>query len=404
MIHPIRIDSYAGEKMVKKYSNTDLVVNLSEIDDWNHVDYVCLKSKSGTLTSAVYYLDGHTSFESSLTNSDLEYISFARENECYGTSEIILDGEPDKDRFYIRVNVSTKDQEQKLIQFLMSKIPHTLEQKRLLDYCSGIEFPVNCQGDYKPLYYCGFSKNRMSSQYYGTRFYYKTFGVDEQIRYDVECIHYLEKNDIFRSDSAFCVAKKLIEDRKVGLRCIGIEFSSSFSVKLKYYLCQIENGLSAKEILQEITNFPCYQDEAESLIPILDDMKDFQCDWIQMSSGFYDGDESINMYIGKQDNRNKQYYSLREGLVLRNIGGINFLIDIHEKHYYDLKNLFSVNETGQAIIQYFEKHGVSTIDGVVSHLRSLIINYTEDLYPIIYSDCKAFVEQLLLNEYLLEVK
>lgn len=109
------------------------------------------------------------------------------------------------------------------------------------------------------------------------------------------------------------------------------------------------------------------------------------------------------MYLRSQTKYQKKYYSMREGLVLRDIGGISFLVDIHEKHYYDLKNLFSVNETGQVIIKYLMSNGVCTLDGIVSHLRSLIKNYNAELYPVIYSDCKTFVEHLQENGYLLEV-
>lgn len=79
------------------------------------------------------------------------------------------------------------------------------------------------------------------------------------------------------------------------------------------------------------------------------------------------------------------------------------MIDIHEKQYYDLKELFSVNETGQVIIKYLMINGVCTLDGIVSHLRSLIKNYNNELYPAIYSDCKMFIELLQSYGYLMEV-
>ena len=79
------------------------------------------------------------------------------------------------------------------------------------------------------------------------------------------------------------------------------------------------------------------------------------------------------------------------------------LIDIYEKQYYDFQELFSVNETGQVIIKYLMTNGVCTLDGIVSYLRSLIKNYNAELYPVIYSDCKMFVENLESKGYLMEV-
>ena len=124
---------------------------------------------------------------------------------------------------------------------------------------------------------------------------------------------------------------------------------------------------------------------------------------MQVSSGFSNGDESINMYMKSQTNYQKTYFSMREGLVLRDIGGISFLIDIYEKQYYDFQELFSVNETGQVIIKYLMTNGVCTLDGIVSYLRSLIKNYNTELYSVIYSDCKMFVENLESKGYLMEV-
>ena len=48
-------------------------------------------------------------------------------------------------------------------------------------------------------------------------------------------------------------------------------------------------------------------------------------------------------------------------------------------------------------------NGVCTLDGIVSYLRSLIKNYNAELYPVIYSDCKMFVENLESKGYLMEV-
>lgn len=132
-------------------------------------------------------------------------------------------------------------------------------------------------------------------------------------------------------------------------------------------------------------------------------MKKLHCDLLQVSSGFSNGDESINMYLKSQTKYQKPYFSMREGLILRDIGGISFLIDTHEKQYYDLKELFSVNETGRVIIKYLMENEVCTLDGIVSQLRSLIKNYNAELYPVIYSDCKIFIELLQSYGYLMEV-
>ena len=54
--------------------------SISEIMDWSHVDYVCIKAKSGILFEDIYYLDGHPMFESSLTDFDMNFINFTHDN------------------------------------------------------------------------------------------------------------------------------------------------------------------------------------------------------------------------------------------------------------------------------------------------------------------------------------
>ena len=42
---------------------------ISEIEDWNHIDYICIKSKKTGIHTDVYYLDGHTVFEQRMIGS-----------------------------------------------------------------------------------------------------------------------------------------------------------------------------------------------------------------------------------------------------------------------------------------------------------------------------------------------
>ena len=182
-----------------------------------------------------------------------------------------------------------------------------------------------------------------------------------------------------------------------------MDISDIHLTKIKYYLCKTDINNDIKDLLLELRKYPQYFKTVDTLLEIIDDIRDESCDLLQISSGYSNDDESINLYLDSPIKHKKKYYSVREGLVLRNIGGVVFLIDIHEKHYYDLKNLFSVNETGKSIIEYMMQQGVCTLDGIVSYLRSVIKDYNAQLYPIIYSDCKMFVELLQRNGYLQEV-
>ena len=88
--------------------------SISEIKDWSHIDYVCIKAKSGDLFEDIYYLDGHKFFESSLTEADINFINFTRGINSYGISEKMVGESSTLDRFYVRVNISNKQQELRL--------------------------------------------------------------------------------------------------------------------------------------------------------------------------------------------------------------------------------------------------------------------------------------------------
>jgi hypothetical protein len=376
---------------------------LTEIIDWSHVDYVCIKATAGALNTDIYYLDGHPIFETSLTAYDRSFIDFARSLEIYGNSEKMLGDSSNADRFYIRVNINNEQQESALIDHLCQGRVLSLEQKQLLCHLRGTGSIIEQSTGYRPLYFCGFSKERNLSSYNGTRFYFKTFGADESIRYDAKCVAYLEKCPIIKRDITFQVIRELVLTNRAGLRCIGVDFTGQSSMRLKYYLCEIPGGSNLSELLWDIKRYPQFTQNADALLTIMPDIEGFHCDLLQITGGCARGDERINMYVESQRNYQKKYYSLREGLVLRNIGGISFLIDICEKHYYDLKNLFSVNETGQVIIKYLMENRVCTLDGIVSYLRSIIVNYNAELYPVICSDCEMFINQLVTNGYVREV-
>lgn len=376
---------------------------IDELQDWDHIDFINVKSKESAVSTTVYYWEGHPVFEQALTETDLDFIHFVRAAGCYGASEKACDDPVGNDRFYIKVNIQSVSQEQAVIGYLLRRNKLTNERKQLLDFLCGINTVVDHTDDYMPLYYCGFTKSVDSHDYNTVRLYFKTFGADESVRYDVKCIDYLSRCSRIQNDSAFSVVKNLVLNHKVGLRCIGIEFFGSEQIKIKYYLCEIDGGSSVYEILCGLKNFLPYNCSAEALLLKWDEFAGLKQYMLQISSG-YNGEEcSVSLYMHNSKKQKKKYYALKVGLVLRNIGGVSFLVDIHEKHYYDLKELFSVNETGKAIIEYLFANEVCTLDGIVSYLKSIILNYTEELYPVIYTDCEIFLKSLKTNGYLQEV-
>lgn len=371
----------------------------------NLIDFICLKGKADKLEIATYYLDGHPEYEKSITLADMDFLKVSRAIGCYGNSEKIIDDEL-SDRFYVRVNVTNETQQKYLLSFLTLQMSLTSRQKDLLQFLSGLD---NCiltddTRDYKSLYYCGFSMRKDSACYSNIRFYFKTFGADESVRHDEECIRYLGQNSHIAADPAYQIVENALEQEKAGLRCIGAELGENGTIKIKYYLCAREDDTTLLNLLQKINRKRQFQNAAAPLIKSLPQVHNLKCVWLQITSGLHIGDGSINMYLeNKKVHQTTVFYSLREGLVLREIGGIYFLIDIHEKNYYDTENLLFINEIGKAIISYLSINGVSSLNGIVSFVKSLLIDYTPEMYTTIYSDCTEYMKQLCSNGYVMEV-
>lgn len=376
---------------------------LDYIKDWHNIDFLCVKAKDGVLYEAVYYLDGHPEFEKRLSECDIEFMKYVQRLGCYGTAETVVDGTDDIDRFYIRLNIKDHSQEECLVQYLIKDRKLDDEQKSILKYFLLLDTAVCCYGDYKPLYYCGFSKRSDSSSLSSIRYYFKTYGLNDTDSNDIECINYLERCSRIREDDAFEAVKNLVLAGKAGLKCIGLEFNNELNTKIKYYLHEIPNGFSVADLLEDVKCYAGFSESAKAISLKISDLEDdLKCYWLQLTSGYHNNDYSVNAYIEKI-NKIKKYYSLVEGIVLRDIGGVYFLVDIHEKQYYIKKELFKVNEIGRAIIIYMMDNNICSLEGIVSYLRTIIVDYHPEMYSMMYSDCAEFIKQLKKYGYVEEV-
>lgn len=372
-------------------------------DDWNLIDLVSLKSKKDNLIFDVYYLDGHAMYEQYLTKTDMQFINFTREIGVYGTSEKMNLSNKEIDKFYIRTNINNKKQEMSLIKYLSANKILSNDQKNIINYLRNIDIKVN-ENDYKSLYFCGFSKNIASKEFDNVRFYFKCFGVDEMTDNNMDYLEYCEQHPTIREDITFQIIKKMIIQGQVKLRSIGIEISNPNELKIKYYISQSKETVDLSNLLYDLKQYDQYKTNTEKLLNNIPNKSVFKCTFIQLSSGYANDEECINMYFEKNQNNKKTFYSLKEGLVLRDVGGIVFLIDIHEKYYYNYKKLFSVNDIGKVIIKFALKNNVFTIEAVVSYLKSIIKDYHPVMYSLMYSDCQKFINELLDLGYVEEIK
>lgn len=95
-------------------------------------------------------------------------------------------------------------------------------------------------------------------------------------------------------------------------------------------------------------------------------------------------------------------FRLKRDLVVRNILGLYFIVDLNEKHYFNGKNLLKLNYTGYQFITYMKALKNFSVEELVQKLVSSI--WKEIDADIIRHDLFQFVELLLSHGLILNEK
>lgn len=379
------------------------IFEINEEDTWDELDYICLKRNANDAVANIYVLEGHPSYRKNLSQIDKETIQKMRDLQCYSNSELsIRIGEKDnQDKFYVRINVNSKLQEIEIINYFMEDYQLTDNQIKIINGLEKLESVIKLEGDYKPLYFCGYLKSKKEESESCLRLYYKTYGMNEVTDYSKQILRYFSTITELEKDPMYTVVNDLVEKKIVRLWCVGVELDKKSRIRIKYFLIPLGIEEEKKKTFQMLEQQLLGKSNDE-ISYIFMNCEDLICDIIQVSSGFDEETMSVSIYMKHKEAPKHRYYSLRSGIVLRDIGGYYFLVDIKDKYCYTLKSLFTLNEMGKVIVEYLDKHGVCTIVGIVSYVISLLKNYDESMYDSIYYDCLTFIEQLLEKRYVVE--
>ena len=115
------------------------------------------------------------------------------------------------------------------------------------------------------------------------------------------------------------------------------------------------------------------------------------------------GEKSVNYYFywsGKMIPGS--YIKCRDDIVLRDIHGIYFLVDIHEKNYSTLDRLYCINKTGAFIWTIIKENDCHSIDDIFNILIRNIKDYDDSMGENIRKDIDSFLRQLFIRGYVLE--
>lgn len=85
---------------------------------------------------------------------------------------------------------------------------------------------------------------------------------------------------------------------------------------------------------------------------------------------------------------------LREGLVCRNIAGIFFIVDIHDKHFYRNKQINCLNETAYTILNLMQESRSFSAEDIVQKLEEKLSNDQNISHLTILNDITGFIKAL----------
>lgn len=377
---------------------------IDEINDWENVDLVKFKITPLGLEQAIYYLDGHKVYDENLTELDREIVQYSRKLECYGNSEVAINQKKDKNQFYVRVDLSNDVQQEEMLSYTFQKINLTKNQKDIFEKINNINKLLIEKKEYKSLYFLGFVEADNKNNYEKIKFYFQ-IGYNDEDEYQKIIMNYFEKVECFSKNKAFIMTKKLLSKGDVKLKIVGVEFDETGSYKLKFYLNSDLNYRLLIGLVKDFQIIKINETKLNYINSIMDNDSNLKISLIQLSNEENAEECSVGFYVENNNRSQKTYYCLNENIRMRDIGGVKFLVDIHEKNYYDKdkKDLCRINEIGGLIIEYMQNKKVSNIDGIVSWIKSNITNYHVNMNDEIYADCKEFIKSLVKEGYICEV-
>lgn len=381
---------------------------LQEKGIYQFVDFICIKVDCNNSMIKAYCFEGHPFYERYVSDDFKLLTQTIHNTGCYGISEIPFDlsfEQLKSNKIEIRLNISNDKQYEKVQEIILSNCKITDEISIVLRFLGDMYLQKDRINDYRSLYFCGITKNEKNEEIQGISLYYKTFSISQGVEKGKGCIEYLKQINRIADDSAFNFVNFMISDDLATLESVGVDILKNGMYKLKYYL-RIQNAATLHDrIIPYYMNVHSLDNGLfREYLDYISSLEDFEFDCIQVSSGFEMKKYSINLYFSpKSDLKTRSYYCVRTGLVLRNIGGVFFIVDTKDKHCYDVKKLYRLNEIGKIIFEFASQHGVVTIDGIVSYLKTILKDYTPDMYNTIFNDTLDFICKLTELGYMKEV-
>lgn len=331
-----------------------------------------------------WFMDWTPEYKKNVSTFSLNLNSKIMATGAWGASEISLNKENlSLEKHYIRLQLTNLSQNQQIIEILSAIFLFSLEQKNVLSQLFlKNNFPLK-RGTH-PCYFIG--TVREGEKIKEVRFFFQAY--DDRVptkKQSLEVLDYLKTIPGLEKNSPI---RMLIESDLILLDGFALDFFEDGTFSPKFLFVPTTNLSNLLDVLKTRG----YE------IPV--DFQDIQSKDLNLFcfQTAWDRNKCVrfNVYFRPYRYQNPIFYSIPEHIILRNICGIYFLINIKRKDYYDQKKLNQINFVGAKIVEIIQENQIISSEGIIKRLFEVFDASKDELFQKqIRNDTLEFINYLV---------
>lgn len=389
--------------MLVEYGFEKEIDKIIKNGEQSFIDLIGLNASVKGIKTKIYCFENHRLYNDKISDYSKKIISDFEEFIPHCNSEIV-ESFDDNECFEMRIDIRNSTQIDKYLKYISSLFKFDDDVFNEIHRLANMKSSVNTNNMIPALYFMGYK--RVKGDILCFKNFFRAVKENNEENSDIYdnkyYIEYLLKSEIKELSELGSISEKIVAAKLGNIHCIGVDCFALGGVKYKvYFKNSIFSVNGIKEIIYKYMgeHSKClleniiYIEKYMSRFPEL--FLDFFC--ISVSS---ENDMSLNLYYCFPKDMKQKYYSLRENLVARDIGGLYFIIDICDKNCYKLKELYSTNEIGKAIFDILSEYRVVTVEKILNELKKVLVDYDSSMDSMIRNDIVSFLQSLFEIGYL----
>lgn len=367
------------------------------------IDLVGINASVEGIKTKIYCFENHRLYNAKISDYSKKIISDFEEFIPHCNSEVV-ESFDENECFEMRIDIRNSVQLDKYLKYISNLFKFDDCAFNEIYRLANMKSSVSTNNMIPSLYFMGYK--RVKGDIVCFKNFFRTVKENNEENSDIYdnnyYIEYLLKSEIKELSDLSIISEKIVATGLGNIHCMGIDCFVSGGVKYKVYFKNSAfsvNGIKkiidkymgerSKCLLENVIYIEKYMSRYSKLF------LDFFC--ISVTS---ENEMALNLYYCFPKNTKQKYYSLRENLVVRDIGGLYFIVDICDKNCYKLKELYSTNEIGKVIFNIMNAYRVVTVEKILNELKKILTDYDSSMDSMIRNDIQNFLKSLLRIGYL----